>query len=85
MSHRHSTHSLVFLRFAYVDSYVAVTGLPEPQPSHALIMARFASECRVKMNELVAQLENRLGPDTGDLSYVFVFGNCCIINQCLFT
>ena len=45
----------------------------EPQPQHALIMARFAGECRIKMNELVAELENRLGPDTGDLSYVKVF------------
>ena len=52
------------------DSYVAVTGLPDPQPSHAVIMARFATDCRIKMNELTAHLENRLGPDTGDLSYV---------------
>ena len=50
------------------DSYVAVTGLPEPQPSHAMIMALFAGECKIKMNELVARLESSLGPDTGDLS-----------------
>ena len=53
------------------DSYVAVTGLPEPQANHAVIMARFASECRLKMNELVNQLEKSLGPDTADLSMRF--------------
>jgi class 3 adenylate cyclase len=34
-------------------------------------MTRFAGECRLKMNELVAQLENTLGPDTGDLAMRF--------------
>lgn len=34
-------------------------------------MARFASECRDKMNELTARLENTLGPDTADLSMRF--------------
>lgn len=53
------------------DSYVSVTGLPEPQPQHALIMARFASDCKIKMNEVTSQLENRLGPDTGDLTMRF--------------
>ena len=50
------------------DCYVAVTGLPEPQKDHALVMARFASDCMVKMKYLVKQLEVTLGPDTGDLS-----------------
>lgn len=53
------------------DSYVAVTGLPEPQKSHHVIMARFAGECKLKFNELTARLENTLGPDTGDLSMRF--------------
>ena len=80
------------------DSYVAVTGLPEPQANHAVIMARyvhmqhlvswneafvffrrfspsksflvfrFASDCLVKMNQLVAELEKTLGPDTAELT-----------------
>jgi hypothetical protein len=49
------------------DCYVAVTGLPDPQPDHAVIMAKFATECMLKMNELVRKLERQLGPDTGDL------------------
>lgn len=50
------------------DSYVAVTGLPDPQDNHAVIMARFAGECLAKMNQLTAELEASLGPDTGDLA-----------------
>jgi class 3 adenylate cyclase len=37
------------------DCYVAVTGLPDPQPDHAVIMAKFASECMTKMNQLTAE------------------------------
>lgn len=50
------------------DSYVAVTGLPDPQDAHAIIMARFAGECLAKINQLTAELESTLGPDTADLS-----------------
>uniref|UniRef100_A0A7S3DSF0 Phosphodiesterase n=1 Tax=Entomoneis paludosa TaxID=265537 RepID=A0A7S3DSF0_9STRA len=50
------------------DSYVAVTGLPEPQETHAVIMARFAWECMEKMSEVTKRLEVTLGPDTADLS-----------------
>lgn len=53
------------------DSYVAVTGLPEPQANHAVIMARFAGECKIKMNEVTAQLESSLGPETADLTMRF--------------
>jgi hypothetical protein len=49
------------------DCYVAVTGLPDPQPNHALIMARFASECLIKMGEVTQRLETSLGPDTAEL------------------
>ena len=49
------------------DCYVAVTGLPDPQASHAVIMARFASECMIKMAEVTQRLETSLGPDTTDL------------------
>lgn len=50
------------------DSYVAVTGLPEAQPNHAVIMAKFAWDCLLKMGEVTKELEVSLGPDTGDLS-----------------
>jgi Adenylate and Guanylate cyclase catalytic domain len=49
------------------DSYVAVCGLPEPRDDHAVVMARFARDCRDCMNELTRRLESSLGPDTGDL------------------
>ena len=50
------------------DSYVSVTGLPEPQERHAIIMANFAWMCLYKMQEVVSELEVTLGPDTGNLS-----------------
>jgi class 3 adenylate cyclase len=50
------------------DSYVAVTGLPEPQAKHAVIMAKFAGESLLKMNQVTRDLEVVLGPDTGDLT-----------------
>lgn len=50
------------------DAYVAVTGLPEPQGNHFLIMARFASECLAKMNQVAYEMESSLGPDTAELS-----------------
>jgi class 3 adenylate cyclase len=43
------------------DCYVAVVGLPTPRKSHAVVMARFASDCRNKMQELTTQLEAKLG------------------------
>jgi Adenylate and Guanylate cyclase catalytic domain len=49
------------------DCYVAVTGLPDPQAHHALIMSRFAAECKHKMRKMTRDLEVSLGPDTADL------------------
>jgi Adenylate and Guanylate cyclase catalytic domain len=49
------------------DSYVAVCGLPEAREDHAVVMCRFARDCRQKMNEITRSLESTLGPDTGDL------------------
>jgi class 3 adenylate cyclase len=49
------------------DSYVAVTGLPDHQEDHALIMTGFALECRSRMREVTGKLERALGPETGDL------------------
>ena len=53
------------------DCYVAVTGLPDPQEDHAVLMAKFARECMYKMNELTRNLEISLGPETGELSMRF--------------
>jgi class 3 adenylate cyclase len=46
---------------------MAVTGLPDPQANHAVIMAKFASECLLKFMQITRDLETTLGPDTGDL------------------
>lgn len=53
------------------DCYLAVTGLPDPQANHAVIMARFAYECRQKLKEVVRELSVTLGPGTSDLSMKF--------------
>jgi class 3 adenylate cyclase len=53
------------------DSYLAVTGLPEPQELHFLIMAKFTNDCMKRMNEVTKELVVTLGPDTGDLSMRF--------------
>jgi len=53
------------------DCYVAVTGLPDPQPDHAIRMTKFARECLRKVTDLTHKLESTLGPDTGDLSMRF--------------
>ena len=49
------------------DSYVAVCGLPEPRKDHALVMAKFARDCREKVDELTKELARTLGPDTAEL------------------
>ena len=47
---------------------MAVTGLPTPDERHAVIMVKFAMDCRNKMQEVTRQLEAVLGPDTGSLA-----------------
>jgi Adenylate and Guanylate cyclase catalytic domain/3'5'-cyclic nucleotide phosphodiesterase len=49
------------------DSYVCVTGVPDPKDDHAVSMTRFAFECLQRFNRLTKQLETQLGPSTGDL------------------
>ena len=49
------------------DCYVAVTGVPEAQKDHAVIMARFARDILSRSRYLLKRLETTLGPDTGDL------------------
>jgi len=53
------------------DCYVAVCGLPEPTPDHAVVMARFAWECMRAMGKLKKKLEKKLGPDTRELDMRF--------------
>ena len=53
------------------DSYVCVTGLPEPTDDHAVAMARFAFECRAKMKEVTRKLQRTLGPETDSLEMRF--------------
>ena len=53
------------------DCYMAVTGLPNPQKDHAVIMARFARDCRDQLNILTKSLEVSLGPETSDLTMRF--------------
>jgi len=50
------------------DSYVAVAGLPDRRHDHALVMVKFARDCREQFNGLCSSLENTLGPETGDLN-----------------
>lgn len=50
------------------DCYVAVTGLPQPQPNHALLMVKFARDCLARMPNLLKKLATTLGPDTCDLA-----------------
>ena len=50
------------------DCYVAVTGLPTPEPRHAVIMAKFAMDCRDKMQQVTQELEPTLGKETTTLA-----------------
>jgi class 3 adenylate cyclase len=49
------------------DCYVAVAGLPDPRPDHAIVMAKFANDCLNRMFKMVRKLEVELGPDTAEL------------------
>eukprot|EP00538_Stauroneis_constricta_P012892 CAMPEP_0119571340 /NCGR_PEP_ID=MMETSP1352-20130426/44071_1 /TAXON_ID=265584 /ORGANISM="Stauroneis constricta, Strain CCMP1120" /LENGTH=1278 /DNA_ID=CAMNT_0007621019 /DNA_START=47 /DNA_END=3883 /DNA_ORIENTATION=- len=53
------------------DSYVAVCGLPTERKHHAIVMVRFAADCRAKMTQLTRALCTTLGPSTADLSMRF--------------
>ena len=55
------------------DSYVAVTGLPQPQELHAVIMVKFSRDVMAIMTQITQELAARLGPDTTEL------GRCCEI------
>jgi class 3 adenylate cyclase len=52
------------------DCYIAVTGIPDYQPDHAVIMCQFAHECRLVMKRVFQELDQVCG-DTDDLSMRF--------------
>jgi class 3 adenylate cyclase len=54
--------------FSVQYSYMAATGLPNPQPDHAIRMVKFARDCMQKMGGLLAELEMTLGDDTTELA-----------------
>ncbi|CAB9523055.1 Receptor-type guanylate cyclase gcy [Seminavis robusta] len=49
------------------DCYVAVTGIPNPQEKHAVIMCRFADDAMASMKEVTQGLVDRLGEDLMNL------------------
>jgi len=51
------------------DCYIAATGMPDPRPDHAVLMARYANVCLVQIKELTSALESQLGPGTSDLAF----------------
>jgi class 3 adenylate cyclase len=53
------------------DCYVAVTGLPDPQPNHAEIMVQFCAECLRNLERVMEKLSAQLGNDTLRLSMRF--------------
>jgi class 3 adenylate cyclase len=54
------------------DCYLATTGLPNPQPDHAVIMVKFAGECLRLLHELIhGELLDSFGEDTTNLSMRF--------------
>lgn len=64
-----SCYGVNFCFHEYGDSPVsstdlAVTGLPNPQKEHAIIMARFARDCMTKMKQITQELRDELGEDT---------------------
>jgi len=50
------------------DCFLAVAGIPQARPDHAVVMARVADSCVKQFNAIVKQLEISLGPETGDLA-----------------
>ena len=40
------------------DCYIAVTGIPDLRPDHAVVLCQFTEECRLKMHDVIDQLQH---------------------------
>jgi class 3 adenylate cyclase len=67
IAHRHGVYKVETIG----DCYVAVAGLPDAQPLHAVTMTEFALECLQQMKLLLAKVGRKLGDDTNRLSMRF--------------
>ena len=54
-------------RHFLVFADVAVAGLPEFRPDHAVQMVRFAQDCLTQMQVVLNNVTVELGPDTTEL------------------
>ena len=45
------------------------TTVPEPNSAHAVVMVKFASDCMIKMSQIVRKVSDKLGPETADLQF----------------
>ena len=59
------TASLTLYHLSFSSSQ---TGLPNPQPDHAVIMARFAQDCMDKLDRIVERLSDSFGKGTDELA-----------------
>ena len=60
----------ISLNSTLVLSDVAVTGVPEPQEQHAVIMCKFVRDAMQRMQDLIrGKLVQELGEDTADLAF----------------
>ena len=48
-------------RLTFCVLSVAAAGVPDPRDDHAIVIARFARDCLMKMQEVVNMLEFSLG------------------------
>jgi len=53
------------------DCYIAVTGIPDEREDHAVVMAEFAQECRIRMYFIINELISVFGPSANNLSMRF--------------
>jgi hypothetical protein len=53
------------------DCYIAVTGVPDVRDDHAVLLAEFAHECRIKTNLVISELANEFGTSVNNLSMRF--------------